>query len=80
MKTKSRNPFMLLRMLPLALLLLTLVPLGLAGCGKRGDAEKAGEKVDKAIEDTKDGAKDMIDKDGPLENAGEKVDKKLDNN
>jgi hypothetical protein len=55
-----------------------LAALTLAACGKRSGAEKAGEKVDEAVEDTKDGAKDLIDKDGPLEEAGEKVDEKLD--
>jgi hypothetical protein len=37
-----------------------------AACGKRGGAEKAGEKVD-----------NVFRKDGPAENAGEKVDDAL---
>jgi hypothetical protein len=50
----------------------------LSACGKKGDAEKAGEKVDEAIEDTKDAAEDAVDKDGPVEDAGEKVDDAVD--
>jgi hypothetical protein len=38
-----------------------------AACGKRGGAEKTGEKVD-----------NMFRKDGPMENAGEKVDHAVD--
>ena len=79
MNTKSHNTSGPLRYAPLFLILFALAALALTSCGKRGDAEKAGEKIDNAIEDTKDGAKDLIDKDGPAENAGEKVDKKLDN-
>lgn len=78
MKTPSLKALRLTRFAPLFLLALALGALTLIACGKKGDAEKAGEKVDDAIEDTKDGAKDLIDKDGPLENAGEKVDEKLD--
>lgn len=47
----------------------------LASCEKKGPAEKAGEKMDKAIEDVKD----AVDPKGPAEKAGEKVDKALDN-
>lgn len=46
----------------------------LGACGKKGGGEKAGEKVDEAIEDTKD----AFDKDGPVEDAGEKVDDAVD--
>jgi hypothetical protein len=31
---------------------------GLPACEKKGPAEKAGEKIDKAVEDTKEGVKD----------------------
>jgi hypothetical protein len=41
--------------------------LSLFGCGKRGEGEKAGEKMD-----------NIFKKDGPMEEAGEKVDKALD--
>jgi hypothetical protein len=80
MKTKSTEIRQLARFIPVFLFAFALGALSLTGCGKNGDAEKAGEKIDDAIEDTKDGAKDLIDKDGPVENAGEKVDEKLDNN
>lgn len=43
-------------------------------CGKRGDGEKAGEKLDDAM----DQSKDVFEKDGPMEKAGEKVDHAVD--
>ena len=46
------------------------------GCGKKG-GESAGEKVDDAVHEAKNGPKDLFYKDGPAENAGEKVDKAL---
>lgn len=47
----------------------------LASCEKKGPAEKAGEKMDKTIENVKD----AVDPKGPVEKAGEKVDEALDN-
>jgi hypothetical protein len=44
-----------------------------ASCKPKGPAEKAGEKMDNAIENVKD----AVDPEGPAENAGEKVDKAL---
>ncbi len=47
------------------------------GCDRQGPAEKAGEKIDKSVEATKDSADRAADKitgDGPAENAGEKID------
>ena len=44
----------------------------LQGC-ERGPAEKAGEKLDSAIEQSGGGPKDLTD--GPAEKAGEKIDK-----
>ncbi len=44
-------------------------------CREKGPAEKAGERVDKAIENVKDAA----DPKGPAEKAGEKVDRALKN-
>jgi hypothetical protein len=73
--TKTRR---LARFLPLFLIAIALGAICLTACGKRNDAETAGEKIDDAVEETKDGAKDLIDKDGPAENAGEKIDDKLD--
>jgi hypothetical protein len=49
------------------------------GCGKRGDGENAGEKIDEAVDEAKNGPDDLFDKDGKAENAGEKVDEALDN-
>ena len=61
------------------LLLLTVCSLSilaaLASCKKKGPAEKAGEKMDQAIENVKD----AVDPKGPVEKAGEKVDKALGN-
>ena len=48
---------------------------GLTACERKGPAERAGEKVDNAIEK----AKDKLDPKGPAEKAGEKIDKALDN-
>ena len=48
------------------------------GCGKKGNGESAGEKVDEAVDEAKNGPSDLFDKDGKAENAGEKVDKALD--
>lgn len=43
--------------------------LGLAGCGKKGPMQKAGESVDKAAEATGDAVKESADKTGDaLEN------------
>lgn len=55
---------------------LCLFPLvsSVVSCKEKGPAEKAGEHVDKAVEDVKD----AVNPQGPLEKAGEKVDKALD--
>jgi len=42
----------------------------LAGCDEKGPAQKAGERVDKAI--------DKLTGKGPVEKAGERVDKAVD--
>ena len=47
------------------------------GCGKKGNGESAGEKIDEAVDEAKNGPSDLFDKDGKAENAGEKVDKAL---
>lgn len=54
------------------LMLLTMIaPLAmLTGCADEGPAEKAGAKVDEAVENVKD----AIDPAGPAEKAGEKID------
>ena len=44
-----------------------------SSCREKGPAEKAGENVDKAVEDIKD----AVNPKGPAEKAGEKVDKAL---
>lgn len=48
--------------------------IALAACKKKGPAEKAGERMDDAIEDVKD----AVNPKGPAEKAGEKVDEVLD--
>lgn len=59
------------------LLSLCLLPLvgSVVSCREKGPAEKAGEKMDNAVENVKD----AVDPKGPVEKAGEKVDKALDN-
>ena len=55
----------------LALTLLTF------GCDSQGPAEKAGEKIDKSVESTKDAAGQAADKltgQGPAEKVGESID------
>lgn len=55
----------------LALTLLTF------GCDSQGPTEKAGEKIDKAVESTKDAAGQAVDKltgQGPAEKVGESID------
>jgi hypothetical protein len=44
------------------------------GCREKGPVEKAGEKVDAAV----DKMKDAVNPKGPAERAGEKVDRALD--
>lgn len=45
-----------------------------SGCEPKGPAEKAGESVDRGIENVKD----AVDPAGPVEKAGRSVDKVLD--
>lgn len=59
--------------------------LTLTGCEKEGPAERAGEKIDQVVENTKENLQeaketvaDKLDSDGPAENAGEKVDEAVD--
>jgi hypothetical protein len=64
----------LLLMAALSLTILTV------GCDSQGPAEKAGEKIDKSIEATKDAVEDASDKitgKGPVEKAGEEVDEAI---
>ena len=46
----------------------------LGGCREKGPAEKAGEKVDNAMEKVED----KLDPKGPVEKAGRKIDKAVD--
>ncbi len=57
------------------LLSLALLPAvtSISSCREKGPAEKAGEHVDKAVDDIKD----AVNPKGPAEKAGEKVDKAL---
>jgi hypothetical protein len=59
----------------LALTLLTF------GCDSQGPAEKAGEKIDNAIESTKDAVGEAVDKikgQGQAEKVGESIDETVD--
>lgn len=47
-----------------------LLALGLGACEQQGPAERAGEQLDKEIED----AKQALDPQGPAARAGEKLD------
>lgn len=58
------------------LLILTVCSMSViafVSCKKKGPAEKAGEKMDEAIENVKD----SIDPKGPVEKVGEKIDNAL---
>ncbi|GAA5126908.1 hypothetical protein JIN84_09540 [Luteolibacter yonseiensis] len=58
------------------LLSLCLAPLlATVSCREKGPGERAGESIDKAVENVKD----AVDPKGPVEKAGEKVDKALGN-
>lgn len=46
----------------------------LVACQEKGPAEKAGEAIDKAVEDTKDAIEDAMNPKGPAEKAGEAID------
>lgn len=50
-----------LKKLMIALILVVSV-LGTVGCEEKGEAEKAGEKLDKAMEDASKKASDLLDK------------------
>lgn len=57
------------------LLLALAIPFAvLLGCSEPGPAEKAGSKVDEAVESVKD----AIDPAGPAEKVGEKIDDAVD--
>jgi DNA-binding transcriptional regulator GbsR (MarR family) len=50
------------------------------GCDSQGPAEKAGEKIDQSIENTKDAVEqvtDTITGKGPAEELGEKIDETI---
>ncbi len=57
-----------------ALLLGGVMSVGLVACEKKGPAEKAGEKIDEAARDVKQGVEKAGDK---LEEAGEDVNDKI---
>ena len=62
------------RVAPFASLLLMLgAPFAFAGCESKGPAEKAGECIDKGIQN----AKDAVNPPGPGEKAGRDLDKAL---
>ena len=66
------------KIVTLLLSVVMLLAVGLAGCESEGPAEKAGKKIDEAMESIKKTAQEATDKDGPAEKAGEKLDEALD--
>lgn len=55
------------------ILLISLCALPLISCRPKGPAERAGENVDRAVENVKD----AVDPKGPAEKTGEKLDNAL---
>lgn len=51
-----------------------LFAFGATGCRDEGPAERAGEKIDQAVQNTRESLEDAVDDDGPLEKAGRKLD------
>ncbi|HEV8714721.1 MAG TPA: hypothetical protein VGX03_18060 [Candidatus Binatia bacterium] len=54
-----------------AMLCAGLLVVALGGCEREGPMERAGKKMDEAVEDLREATK----KEGPAERAGEKIDK-----
>jgi hypothetical protein len=66
-------------------LVIGMMTISLWACEKKGPVEKAGEKIDQAAEETKEGMEEVgeaveekFDPQGPAEEAGEKVDEAMD--
>jgi len=51
-----------------------LIAAGLFACEQKGPAEKAGEKFDRAVEQTQEKIEDATKPEGPMERAGKKID------
>ena len=49
--------------------------LSVTGCVQKGPAQRAGENIDRAVEDMKD----AVDPPGPAEKAGRSIDRAIDN-
>ena len=69
MTTYNRFQQGMIRVLGSALLVMGSALVGV-GCEREGPVEKAGKKVDQAVE----AAKDKLNPEGPVEKAGKKVD------
>lgn len=48
-----------------------------SGCEREGPAEKAGEQMDQAVEETEDAMEDAMDHQGPMEKVGENIDETM---
>ena len=72
MNTHSGVHQKMIRVVASALLVLGGALVGV-GCEREGAVEKAGKKVDQAVE----AAKDKINPEGPVEKAGKQVDKAI---
>lgn len=53
----------------------SVLMLGIAGCEKKGPAEKAGEEIDEAVDTVKNGGESVASK---VDDAADKVEKKVD--
>ena len=51
-----------------------LIAAGLLACEQKGPAEKAGEKIDQAVEKAQEKIEDATKPEGPMEKAGKKID------
>ncbi len=72
MNTHSGVQQKMIRVFASALLVLGGALVGV-GCEREGAVEKAGKKVDQAVEDVKD----KVNPEGPVEKAGKQVDKAI---
>lgn len=60
-------------------LMFIFLALGVAGCEQQGSAEKAGEKIDTAMENISNSAKEAVETVGDkVEEAGDKIEEQTD--
>jgi hypothetical protein len=71
LSSKEENQMRKITAVALAATLVAGSALSFSGCERQGPAERAGEQLDRTVED----AKDKLDPAGPAEKAGEKLDR-----